>query len=223
MKLRPRPAEVVSALVSLMLLIAVVLTLAGSQAAMTSAEPAPFGSRQTAIAARESAKLSEKIYVNSEIPVRLQIPALDISARILPVGTDRQRNVAVPKSIEDVGWYRYGVSAGTAQGSTVLVAHRDGRIGGQGVFYDLGQLQRNDRIIVTDSGRRHWEYRVVARELVSKSKFAVQAEDFFERTGPHRLTLITCGGAYVRAAGGYQSNVIVTALPVAPESAPSSR
>jgi len=223
MKLRPRPVEVLSALMSLMLLIAVVLTLAGSQAAMTSTEPVPFGSRQTAITARESASPAARVYVNSEMPVRLQIPALDIGARILPVGTDRQRNVAVPESIEDVGWYRYGVSVGTTQGSAALVAHRDGRIGGEGVFYDLGQLRRNDRINVTDSGGRTWEYRVVARELVSKSKFAVQAEDFFERTGPHRLTLITCGGAYLRDAGGYQSNVIVTALPVTPESGPGNR
>lgn len=223
MKLRPRPVEVVSALMSVMLLIAVVLTVAGSQAAMTSADPVPFGSRQTAITARESASPSGTSYINAELPIRLRIPALNIGARILPVGTDRQRNVAVPTSIDDVGWYRFGVSVGTTQGSTVLVAHRDGRIGGEGVFYDLGQLQRNDRIIVTDSGGRHWQYRVVSRELVSKSKFAVQAEDFFERTGPHRLTLITCGGAYIRDAGGYQSNVIVTALPVAPESGPGSR
>lgn len=223
MKLRPRPVEVVSALMSLALLIAVGLTLAGSRTAMTSAEPVPFGSRHAAIDSRQTASPSATTYLNPAVPVRLQIPALGIGARILPVGTDQRRNVAVPESIDDVGWYRYGVSVGTTQGSAVLVAHRDGRIGGAGVFYDLGNLRRNDRIVVTDSADRRWEYRVVARELVTKSSFAVQAEDFFDRSGPHRLTLITCGGAYIRDAGGYQSNVIVTALPATPEPGPGSR
>jgi sortase (surface protein transpeptidase) len=223
MKLRPRLVEVVSAMVSLMLFTAAVLTVAGSQSPSTEAEPLPFGSRASAIASLEQVLPSPTVTINPAVPTRLRIPTLDIAARVLPVGIDRQRNVEVPESIDDVGWYRYGVSVGTSQGSAVLVAHRDGRIGGAGVFYDLGKLRRNDRILITDSAGTRWEYRVVARELVTKSTFAVQAEDFFERTGPHRLTLITCGGAYVRDAGGYQSNVIVTALPVTSQPGPGSR
>lgn len=223
MNLRPRPVEVVSALVSVTLFTAAVLTVTGSQSPLTETEPAPFGSRANAIASRQESVPSPTITVNPSVPTRLQIPTLNIAASVLPVGVDRQRNVEVPESIDDVGWYRYGVSVGTSQGSAVLVAHRDGRIGGAGVFYDLGQLRRNDRILVTDSAGRRWEYRVVARELVTKSSFAVQAEDFFERTGPHRLTLITCGGAYIRDACGYQSNVIVTAMAVTSQPGPGNR
>lgn len=214
MKWRPRPVEVIPVLASAVLLAGAVLTVAGSPSQMPTPDPSPFGNRQTALASHTAAVPTPETFINPAQPVRLQIPTLGITARILPVGMDQERNVAVPENIDDVGWYRYGVSAGTSQGSVVLVAHRDGRIGGAGVFYDLGSLGRNDRITVTDEAGTRWQYRVIARELVAKSSFAVQAEDFFERDGPPRLTLITCGGAYVRQAGGYQGNVVVTAVPV---------
>jgi hypothetical protein len=35
----------------------------------------------------------------------------------------------------------------------------------------------------------------------------------FARTGAPRLRLITCGGEYDVDAGGYQQNLVVTAVP----------
>ncbi len=223
MKLRPCPVEAVHAALSVVLLIAVGLTAAGLQQSGQISEPEPFGDRLAVIGPSLQPSATAIQTINTARPTKLAIPALGIKARIIAVGVDAQRNVEVPEAIEDVGWYRYGVTPGSDAGSAVLVAHRDGRIGGAGVFYDLGRLRRNDHIMVTDSrGHRH-EYRVVAREVVSKTRFAVQAEDFFQRSGLHRLTLITCGGTYERSAGGYQSNVIVTALPVTGQPGPGSR
>ena len=39
-------------------------------------------------------------------------------------------------------------------------------------------------------------------------------DDLFAVDGPARLTIITCGGVYERDNGGYQANVIITAVPV---------
>ena len=36
----------------------------------------------------------------------------------------------------------------------------------------------------------------------------------FARTGPERLRLVTCTGPYLPEAGGYQQNLVVTAVPV---------
>jgi LPXTG-site transpeptidase (sortase) family protein len=110
------------------------------------------------------------------------------------------------------------VPPGADQGSAVLVAHRDGQVQGHGVFYDLGNLGVGDRVWVTDASGRHLGYRVVSRELISKKRLPY--EELFAIDGPARLTLISCGGYYDRNNGGYQDNVVVTAIPL--RTAPSA-
>ena len=56
-------------------------------------------------------------------------------------------------------------------------------------------------------------YRVVSRELISKKRLPL--EELFAIDGPARLTLISCGGYYDHDNGGYQDNVVVTAIPLA--------
>ena len=36
----------------------------------------------------------------------------------------------------------------------------------------------------------------------------------FTRTGPERLRIVTCTGPYLPDEGGYQQNLVVTAVPV---------
>ncbi len=45
-------------------------------------------------------------------------------------------------------------------------------------------------------------------------KRALPLEELFRRDGREVLTLITCGGPYLADAGGYQDNVVVSAVPV---------
>jgi hypothetical protein len=53
---------------------------------------------------------------------------------------------------------------------------------------------------------------VVSRELISKR--ALPLERIFARTGPPRLTLVTCGGPFLPETGRYRDNVVVVAEPV---------
>ena len=48
-------------------------------------------------------------------------------------------------------------------------------------------------------------------ESIPKKKLPI--DDVFATDGSPRLTLITCGGYYDRSNGGYQDNVVVTAVP----------
>ena len=146
-------------------------------------------------------------------PVGVRIPAIEVDTTVIPVGLDRNRAVEVPDDISIVGWYEpTGVMPGSSAGSAVLVAHRDGTSEGAGVFYDLGQLEQGDRVNVTDAQGRTLRYRVVAREYLDKRSLPM--EELFSPFGPPRLTLISCGGEYLPDKGGYQSNVVVTAVPV---------
>jgi LPXTG-site transpeptidase (sortase) family protein len=145
-------------------------------------------------------------------PVRVSIPALDVNTKIFPVGLDKNRAIEIPEDIRFVGWYDLGVPPGVDRGSAVLVAHRDGRVQGRGVFYFLGNLDVGDKVVVKTSAGEELPYKVVSRESILKKRLPY--EELFAVDGPPRLTLISCGGYYDPDNGGYQDNVVVTAVPM---------
>lgn len=148
-------------------------------------------------------------------PVKVHIPSIDVTAPVVNVGLTKDRVMEIPEDITKVGWYQYSVTPGSHQGSAVIVGHRDGAVQGHGAFYDIGTLEVGDKIVVTNEDGQKLDYKVVARELLDKHKWSKEAPKYFVIDGPARLTLISCGGYYDKAAGGYQSNVIVTAVPTA--------
>ncbi len=143
-------------------------------------------------------------------PVQLVIPSVGIRAGIDTVGVAADGNVAIPADAYRVGWYQFGPAPGSATGSAVLVGHRDSRTQGKGALYSMSGVQVGDSLMVTLADHSTWSYRVVERRLYLKQ--GLQLQQFFGRTGPARLTVITCGGDYDRAHGGYQDNLVVTAL-----------
>jgi sortase (surface protein transpeptidase) len=154
-------------------------------------------------------------YELRNLPARISIQRLGVNATVIPVGLDEKQGVAVPEDIGLVGWYQPGVSPHMSLGSAALVGHRDGVGGGEGVFLRIGELQTSDRITVVNRDGREIIYEVADVELIGIDRFPLEAPRLFAEDGPHRLTLISCGGIYDRARGGYQSNIIVTAKPAA--------
>ena len=148
------------------------------------------------------------------LPRSIRIPDLGITARVRAVGLDAARAVEVPDDISEVGWYEYSAAPGSAAGASVIVGHRDGRVDGHGAFYGIASLHEGDRITITRDDGSTVAYRVTALRALQKSVFAEHAEQIFALDGPPRLRLISCGGYYDADRGGYQSNVIVTAVPV---------
>lgn len=176
------------------------------------ATPAPTPTAMESSTQSASASPSASEPVSYPVPVRVSIPAIGVNTAVLPVGLDKNKALAIPEDITKVGWYDLGVPPGSEQGSAVLVAHRDGRVQGHGVFYNLGQLVPGNRVQVTTADGGKLNYKVVARELISKKKLPY--DELFAIDGPARLTLISCGGYYDRNNGGYQDNVVVTAVPL---------
>ena len=194
----------------------------GSRPAVTasaSAAPSPEPSASPSGSPSASATPSEGPVLYA-VPVRVTIPSLDVNTKVLPVALDKNRAIEIPEDITKVGWYELGVPPGAYRGSAVLVAHRDGRVQGRGVFYFLGNMDVGDKIIVTDASGNDLKYKVVARESILKKKLPY--EELFAVDGPPRLTLISCGGYYDRNNGGYQDNVVVTAVPLFDSPSPSA-
>jgi Sortase domain len=147
-------------------------------------------------------------------PVRVTVPSLSMNALVVPVGMDQLRSVEVPVNIDIVGWYKLGVSPHQQFGSVALVGHRDGAGGDEGVFLRIGELRKGDQVVVTNRDGSENVYEVTTVELMTKERFASEGSRLFAESGPALLTMISCGGEYDRARGGYQSNVVVSSTPI---------
>lgn len=148
-------------------------------------------------------------------PVEVEVAGIGLVAAVDPVGVGRAGSMEIPADASRVGWYKYGPTPGSATGSSVLAGHVDSRRQGRGAMFALRGLEVGEPVRVRLADGTVVGYRVVARELLAKADLPVT--ELFSRAGPPRLTLITCGGDYDRASGGYQDNVVVTAVPEDPD------
>ena len=140
-------------------------------------------------------------------PVQLRIPAIKVSADVTGLGLDDDRTVEVPRDPDDAGWYKLGPSPGRA-GSAVILGHLDSTQG-PAVFYHLRNLKPGNRIAVrlSDAAVAHFE----VTRVVSYANRDFPAQKVYGGGAGVRptLNLVTCGGKFDKAAGGYQSNVVV--------------
>ena len=128
---------------------------------------------------------------------------------MVPSGVSRAGNAEIPPDGDVVGWYEFGSAPGDPRGSAVLIGHRDTQAEGAGALFDLDTIARGD-VINVRSGKATLTYRVVALRSIDKEGLP---DSLFRRGGPHQLVVITCGGAYIPEAGGYQENVVAVAVP----------
>lgn len=230
---RPRPAMVVL-IGSLVLLVGAPLTWAGfvasGQEHSDSVESVGLRPKATSALASSGPPVPDvagpnvdrigtpvvpAVRVEPVPPVRIVIPELGVDAPVDAVGVYQDGSVEIPEDVARVGWYRFGADPASGSGSTVIVGHRDGFDQGAGAFYSISALEPGDEVELQLSDGSTRQYEVVAREAVAKE--VLPSDDIFDEGGPERLTLVSCVGYFDRENGGYQENVIVTAVPVAVE------
>lgn len=143
------------------------------------------------------------------LPVRVVILRAGLSAPVVPVGVRDDGGAEVPADPAQAGWYRFGPAPGDAHGSAVLVGHVDSHTGELGELAALYDVRAGDRVDVQRGDGTTLTYEIVARRIVKKDRMPA---DTFRREGEPVLTLITCAPPYDADRGGYQSNLIVTAV-----------
>lgn len=156
-------------------------------------------------------------------PAPSQLPAHRPTALTLPSGTKvtidesattASGELAIPTDVDRAGWWDGSARLGDPFGGIVVAAHIDSFDEGLGRFAELLSVRPGDEIEVS-GGSLTQRFRIASAELVPKS--AVDADsDIYTVRGPTRLVLITCGGAYDSAEGGYQDNLVVIAQPDGP-------
>ena len=139
------------------------------------------------------------------------------SGRVMPVdvvGTGSDGALEIPVDVRRAGWWDGGSRLGDPFGSVVLAAHVDSFTQGLGPAVELLSARVGERVRLT-TAHLSQDYRITSVRLVPRFDLRRRRE-VFSALGARRLALITCGGSYDRARGGYQDNVVVLARPLGP-------
>ena len=141
------------------------------------------------------------------IPARISIPAIGVSAAVIPLHLNRDHTLQVPSNFAQTGWFVGGPEPGET-GAAVVAGHVDSR-SGPAVFYRLRALLPGDRVRLTLRDRTVVRFEVTGTKAVPKKRFPARL--VYRRTARPTLRLITCDGAFDSSTGHYVDNYIVFA------------
>lgn len=142
-------------------------------------------------------------------PVRVEIPELGIASELVRLGLNPDGSLQVPEDFDLAGWYADGPAPGDTEAPpAVIVGHVDSTTG-PAIFYRLRELVPGQRIDVTREDGSVAVFRV--RDAVQYPKAALPTDEVYATRSPSELVLITCSGAFDRAARSYLDNFVVTA------------
>ena len=140
-------------------------------------------------------------------PVRLGVPDLGLTTRLIGLRKDRSGALQVPEDPQRAGWYSQGPAPGD-DGPAVIVGHVDS-VDGPGVFAQLRTLQPGAEIRVRRADGSLAVF--VVRQVKSFAKRDFPTQLVYGEDQGASLRLITCGGEFDRRSGRYRSNVVVFA------------
>jgi LPXTG-site transpeptidase (sortase) family protein len=150
-------------------------------------------------------------------PTRLGIPRLYIDAPIITMGLDEEGNPEVPHRPDQVAWYNFSPAPGQ-RSNAVLSGHVDWQTQSRqpipGVFYRLRELEIGDSLTISLEDGTKLEYKVTGN--VATGYEDPNISKAMSHTANEVITLITCGGTWIRTGrgefgGSYSHRVLVRA------------
>lgn len=139
-------------------------------------------------------------------PHYFNIPKINVSAPIIPVGVDENGKMQLPENINEVGWYEPGFKPGE-QGNAVIGGHLDSTTGEGAIFYHLHELEPGDKLITTDEFGNQYTFIVTAKEAYEYDK--VPLEEVFGKNSKKRLNLISCTGLWIAGEHNYSHRMVI--------------
>lgn len=139
-------------------------------------------------------------------PVRLTIPVINVNAKIQQLGITPKGEMEVPINSVDVGWYKLGPRPGK-KGNAVIAGHFNGTNDEPGVFFNLYQLKKGDKIYVKDDRERTTTFVIRENRIYDPG----YANDVFISNDNSHLNLITCDGVWDGAKNSYSKRLVVFA------------
>ncbi len=138
---------------------------------------------------------------------RLVIASIGVDAPIEPVGLDAQYAMAAPSRLDNVGWFSRGPVPG--EGGYAVIDGHYGLPSTPAVFRHLDQLRPGDTMQVIWPDGRQLQFRITTAAVLPAN--SPPPADVFSRSGPARLSLITCAGTWEQSQRTYSERLIVTA------------
>jgi len=134
---------------------------------------------------------------------RLVIPRIGVDAPFEERGMDEYGVMQDPSGREKVGWYNFMPLPN--EGKNVFLAGHLQYGGSPAVFWNLGQLEAGDEVIIW-AGGVEFHYVIVSKEYRTK------ADSIHSVTDPvdtEVVTLMTCAGEFVPAANDFSHRWIL--------------
>lgn len=144
---------------------------------------------------------------DAAIPKRLEIPTIDVSAPVIPLGLEPDRTLEVPKDFSETGWRKAGPEPGE-QGAALIAGHVDSKAG-PAVFHRLDDLDRGDEIFIRRADGSTVRFIAESKEEVPKEEFPTSR--VYAKTRRANLRLVTCSGDFDGSTGHYRNNTIMYA------------
>ncbi|WP_327367322.1 class F sortase [Streptomyces sp. NBC_01217] len=178
----------------------------GSGAELTPPQPAAAQAFAGGPELQPGAPLAEPLKPSA--PVRIRIPSIRVDAPMMRLGLGADGSLDVPPADNRnvVGWYRDGTPPGS-KGSAIVAGHVDDATG-PSVFYNLGTLQKGNKVEVVRQDGRTAVFSLDAVEVYENKNFP--DERVYGASPYASLRLITCGGGFSRTTG-YRGNVVAYA------------
>jgi len=142
-------------------------------------------------------------------PVKIQIPTMGVSGTLGDLHLNPDGTLQVPTDYQQVGWYADGAVPGDTNKPPVILAGHVDSLRGPAVFYDLKKLAMGDQVRVTQADGKVAVYTVYAAARYPKTKFP--ADTVYAPRAASEIVLITCTGAFDKAARSYEDNLVVSA------------
>ncbi|GAA5159230.1 class F sortase [Pseudonocardia eucalypti] len=141
-------------------------------------------------------------------PTEVRIDKIGASSSLVALGLNPDRTAAVPPVSEpkQASWYKFSSTPG-AKGPSVILGHINGG-GTPGIFSRLHELKPGDQVSVKRADGKTAVFTITKLEQFPKGNFPTQL--VYGDTPDAQVRLITCGGAFNRAAKSYIDNIIAS-------------
>ncbi len=144
----------------------------------------------------------------ASIPVRILIPAIELSASIEQVAVVADGSMDVPSLPMNTAWYKFGPHPGEI-GSAVIAGHVNWENSAPAVFTNLHKLNPGDKITIQDDQGQIIPF--VVRESRTYNATADASDIFVSQDGQSHLNLITCKGNWNQVTQSFTERLVVFA------------
>jgi sortase A len=148
--------------------------------------------------------------VAGDLPRFFNVEKLGLHARVRRLGVGNNNILKAPANIFDVGWYDGSAKPGE-NGTVVLDGHVSGPTK-RGVFYNIGTLQKGDKVSIERGDGKMINYSVTGTEVYDNDKVDMAKVMTTSVPGKAAMNFMTCTGRFNVRTNQYEQRVVVFAV-----------